>query len=222
MSSHHGFFLDGNQCRHEQGGANVAVSGFGDVAVTIKACSRLADSGIETGLGDPLGGFHVRRKNQKFSQKADGAAFGDALHRSEQVEGALEFGILPDKVDSSLLQGKDAALDLNDRLFEVSRNQFSGLALQSDGIEPVLFPVFLGIELIDPASNALKCNDILRRSLPLAEFEVSRKLRMPTASMRSVFPLTPWARRKFLMVLGLLTMTSNPGERERRREISRL
>jgi hypothetical protein len=66
--------LDGDQGRHEQGQAQVAIAGAADVTRSI-LLPALAGPRVEAGVGDPLFGFQVGRQHEQFAEQAQGADF---------------------------------------------------------------------------------------------------------------------------------------------------
>ena len=161
-----GLSADGDQSRHIKGRSDIAVAGFGDVAMAIQAGAGLAHARVQTGVGDPLRAFHLRIQNEQFAQKQDGASISDAAHRDEQIKFTLQAGIGLDDLLGRRDEGLHADLKLRDRAEQFLGDDVASSAMGADGVEAVVFANALGAELVDASGDALQGQDRSGRSNP--------------------------------------------------------
>jgi len=157
---------DCDQSGHIEGRSDIAVAGFGDVAMTIQAATGLAHTGIEAGVGDPLRTLHLGIQNKQFAQKQDRASVSDATHGGEQVKFTLETGIGLDDFLGGINQSVDACFELRDRPEQFLGDDVAGRSMGADGVEAVVFANAFGTELVNAPGDALQGEDRSGRRNP--------------------------------------------------------
>ena len=161
-----GLSADCDQGGHIKGRSDIAVAGFGDVAMAVEAGAGLAHTRVQAGMGDPLRAFHLRIQNEQFAQKQDGASISDAAHRDEQIKFTLQAGIGLDDLLGRRDEGLHAQLELRDRAEQLLGDDVAGGAVGADGMQAVVFANPFGTELVDAPSDALQGQDGASRSNP--------------------------------------------------------
>jgi hypothetical protein len=151
-----GFVLDGDQGRHVESGAQIAIARFGDVAMAIEAGAGLTGPGVETGLGDPLRSLHGGIEDEEFAENADGTLVGEAGERGDQLVFALQRRLACDQLTGGRFEFFDPMVDLAQCQAEIGGDDPGARSEGLESVEAVGFAGALGVEVVEAPADGLQ------------------------------------------------------------------